>query len=400
MSELTKHYYVVEEVKVALAYACKNKNQEEAYFWCNELCVSGMNEIAKTVLFDTWLWTYGPCRLFWFDCMRTCDMDRLPRLACFLAALDKEAQDSSLWVILKETKEQPDRVIRSMTCSAHEASPLADRVSRSTQDATTELASYFLASVKENKSACAWWAASQLGLDTTYELVKLARPERILYINVIISYSPPGYDSAILCLIACIASMWDELWISSIQPIPLKSVKDIVMKKHTRPREARVYEIPHIALYGQTKRGRMKQSESTLNEIRDIESSLKGIYWTNKLYDCNSKLCKKTGRVIWSSDEVQEEFYETHFPDDIPDEWPLREQLKSHGNGVLGESEIICQDKLARIWLPRRQRLTWQKITEEPVGSLSEMASSTTPIVSETDVLVPVMKKLTIQSSP
>lgn len=385
MSILTKHYYVVEEVKVALAYACRNKNQDEAYFWCNELYVSGMYDLAMEVLFDTWLWTYGPCRLFWLSCLLNCETDKLPRLACFLAALDKESQDSSLWVILKETKEQPDRVRRSLARSALEVLHEDD------------LASYFLASVKENKSACAWWSASQLGIDKTLELAKKARPERSYWLESIASVSLAGIDKQLHCLIAVVASLWDEIWEKSIEPIPLKSVKNIKLPKHNGPREARMYEIPQIALYGLTKRGKMKQSESTLNEIRDIESSLKGIYWTNKLYDYNSKLCKKTGRVKWASDEVQEEFYEKHFPDDIPDEWPLREQMKSHGNGVLGESETINQEKLARIWLPRRQRLTWQKIIEEHVGSLSEMAiEGAKPVVSETDILVPVMKKLTI----
>jgi hypothetical protein len=33
-------------------------------------------------------------------------------------------------------------------------------------------------------------------------------------------------------------------------------------------------------------------------------------------------------------DDDYEDFYDLHFPDDIPDEWSLQDQQKSHGKGV------------------------------------------------------------------
>ena len=36
----------------------------------------------------------------------------------------------------------------------------------------------------------------------------------------------------------------------------------------------------------------------------------------------------------WKSDEHKEAFYDTYFPDDIPDEWSLESREMSHGRGL------------------------------------------------------------------
>lgn len=376
-SGLTKHYYVIDEVKVALAYACKERKHEEAYFWCKELVVSHMAYLAREVLFDTWFWTYGSCKLFWLECVKHCDLDKLPRLAQILANIEKDAQDSSLWVILKETKEQPDRIIGFSDISGYDANSLE---------------SYFLASASEHKAACAWWAASQLGIDATLALATKLRPERACWLNSIALIELSGYDTAIHCVISCVASMWDSIWINSIKPIQLPKV--IEPKIHKGPREARQYAIQQIYLYGHTERGRIKQSESTLSNLRCIENNLKGPYWDAKL-----KEIKATrgidGKIVWASEDSFQEFYEKYFPDDIPDEWSLADQIKSHGNGVLGETEQLSQEKLLRIWLPRRQRLCWFQITNDDDGilePLAAMALEDSPVASSSDILDPVKK--------
>ncbi len=382
-SGLTKHYYVVDEVKAALAYACKERKHEEAHFWCNELVLSHMAHQARETLLDTWFWTYGPCRLFWLTNIMYADLDKLPRVAQFLASCEREAQDSSLYVILKETKEQPDRVI------GWGGGPALDKAS---------LSSYFLAAASEHKSACAWWAASQLGIDTTLDLAIKLRPDRVWWLRWVASVDAVGYDNAIHCLVSCMASMWDSLWESSIKPIAIP--KDIVPKAHKGPREARQYAIPPICLYGITERGKMKQSESTLSKLRSIEDSLTGPYWNAMLKEAKAAR-GADNKILWASEDSLEEFYEKHFTDDIPDEWPLADQLKSHGPGVLGETEQLSQEKLLRIRLPRRQRLCWFQITTEEddiIEPFSAMALESSPVASSTDVLDPVKKVYKVTS--
>jgi hypothetical protein len=55
----------------------------------------------------------------------------------------------------------------------------------------------------------------------------------------------------------------------------------------------------------------------------------------------------------WVSDDAKEAFYSTYFPDDIPDEWSLADQKKSHGAGMLRPDEVgVSGARWARCWLP------------------------------------------------
>jgi hypothetical protein len=91
-------------------------------------------------------------------------------------------------------------------------------------------------------------------------------------------------------------------------------------------------KVSHLNIYGFSERGRMKISEDTLWEVRgDIVNTLikKGCpYWQEALtgYDPEDPDC-------------MEAFAVKHFPNDIPDEWSLDKQQRTHGKGSLFESE-------------------------------------------------------------
>jgi hypothetical protein len=383
-SGLTKHYYAVDEVRAALAYACKEHKQEDAVFWCNELLVSNMDHLALETLLDTWLWTYGPCRLFWLVSAQHTDLDRLPRLAQYLASLEHTMQDGSLWVILRETTEQPDRIVG--WGGAEELMAKAEIPFTS-----QPLAKYFITAAKEYKASSAWWAAAQLGIDNTLALACLLRPERASWLQTIAHSHMPGYEKALHCMVALVASMWDDIWLKSIKPMGVPN--EIPIARHKSPREARAYKIPTICLYGITARGKMRTNETTLPLLRDIEQSLTGMYWNTEIAKYGGYR-DASGKLNWKSDEDKEEFYERYFADDIPDEWPLAEQMKSHGPGVVGPSEIMTLDKQMRIWIPRRQRLCWQKVdvTDDLVGPLADLALEGSGMEVEGAELKPVRK--------
>jgi hypothetical protein len=109
--------------------------------------------------------------------------------------------------------------------------------------------------------------------------------------------------------------------------------------------------IKREAIYGLSERGQMSKSESTVGEIRGhIVKTLinQGTpYWSQALamYD----------------EQEPEEFYIKYFPNDIPDEWSLEKQLRTHGVGSLftgasyvtllrslysGCEEIVFEDKI------------------------------------------------------
>jgi hypothetical protein len=51
-----------------------------------------------------------------------------------------------------------------------------------------------------------------------------------------------------------------------------------------------------------------------------------------------------------ASEDHFQQFYATYFPDDIPDEWSLEDQQKSHGHGALIGSEVPNYRKYAEKW--------------------------------------------------
>jgi len=55
--------------------------------------------------------------------------------------------------------------------------------------------------------------------------------------------------------------------------------------------------------------------------------------------------------LLYDGTEDIDAFYARTFPDDIPDEWSLVDQRKSHGPGVLRPGEGITLAKLGRIWM-------------------------------------------------
>ena len=55
-------------------------------------------------------------------------------------------------------------------------------------------------------------------------------------------------------------------------------------------------------------------------------------------------------QAVRSDDAVREWFYDTYFPDDIPDEWSRIDQAKSHGGGVLQRGATATLADWVRRW--------------------------------------------------
>jgi hypothetical protein len=85
------------------------------------------------------------------------------------------------------------------------------------------------------------------------------------------------------------------------------------------------------------------------------------LYDIEKLLLADSRFWKNIlKQVCLTNDDSREKFYEEFFPDDIPDEWSLADQSKSHGSGMLALSEHFSILKWYRSWLfGYKSRLCW-----------------------------------------
>jgi len=101
-------------------------------------------------------------------------------------------------------------------------------------------------------------------------------------------------------------------------------------------RKSRLYAIPVEALHADTTRGRIPSKYTNIDDVRDpVQVLPEGCtFWQNTLRSNGIKIDEATGATVFPDDTALESFYDTHFPDDIPDEWSIEDQLKSHGRGV------------------------------------------------------------------
>jgi hypothetical protein len=251
---------------------------------------------------------------------------------------------------------------------------------------------FFFRAVYQGKAQSAWWMARHMESSRVWELLSeyvgssaYAESYRVCF-QVLQHYeSLLGYrseDSNILCLAvlsACLSPAQQE---KSFRVLPLASV---VMEPPAETiRRARRYSIPTACLYGDTARGRMTWSQSTLRSLRELD--LEGPFWDEHK---------------WTTEEEREAFYDRFFPDDPPDEWTLAEQQRSHGDGVLSlsGSSGCTMEKYARLFLSHTSRLAWSTGNETPpMGAYPGTIWVSLPPLQEVDAafLVPVVRRLRV----
>ena len=102
---------------------------------------------------------------------------------------------------------------------------------------------------------------------------------------------------------------------------------------------ARLYSIHTEALHKETSRGSISSKYTNIQDVREpILLLSSACEWWRRTVTANGFVETEENdevTVQMPEDEDYEAFYDKHFPDDIPDEWPLAEQQKSHGRGHL-----------------------------------------------------------------
>jgi hypothetical protein len=376
---LTRHLYSLDEVHAALVYASQRSDCSETVFWCRELIDSGYAAEAISTLFSAWMWHRGPFDLQWLvRAATTLASDAVTEEDILVSAhhlSQRCMRDHSLWTILTSTV--PDRVTprTPLFCSQLNLSP-------------EEL--FFFRAVYQGKAQSAWWMARHMESSRVWELLSeyvgssaYAESYRVCF-QVLQHYeSLLGYcseDSNILCLAvlsACLSPAQQE---KSFRVLPLTSV---VMESPAETiRRSRRYSIPTACLYGDTARGRMTWSQSTLRSLRELHE-VEGPFWEEH---------------TWTTEEEREAFYDRFFPDDPPDEWTLAEQQRSHGDGVLA-SGGCTMEKYARLFLSHTSRLAWSTGNEmPPMGAYPGTIWVSVPPLQEVEAafLVPVVRRLRV----
>lgn len=376
---LSRHFYSLDEVQAALLYTTTHNTPAEALFWCKEMISSGCVAEAISVLFQSWLWHTGPMRLqwlvdVWYSTLITDEPSENDILlaAYRLAAINKNQRDSSLWNILVLTiasPTMPDRITRK-TVAVAAVNEIDDK---------KEL--YFINAMFQGKARSAWWISHYLEADRIWllldwfvENVHSAFKEEyrvcleaLSSYELLMGYKSAEYDIIVRCAainMMCISSKQRELSFKTNGPraepeIDAQSqqfLNELELCKGRRA--ARVHKIPTACLYGTTLRGRSPWTQNNYTQLYNVEKYLVGCpFWDDALLRYANVL--DNGVIQWHSDDSMEQFYEKYFPDDIPDEWTLAEQHKSHGDGILGPSDKVKLSKWSNIFMTKLCHLAW-----------------------------------------
>ena len=313
----TRHFYRYDEVRAALLYAIVRGRPLETAFWCQEFLDSDLTDELWATLVEAWLWFCLTSNPHWITYRREDD----PHLAAYRLAVGPK--DNSLWAVLCiNPQEMPDTLCANV--------PPKMELTKSS------LERYLGIALHQRKGLAACWAALRLGSE-----VKEPNYASVLRENLQSKLHPligiP--DPVLLCASA--------LWISSLDIAKMDAPmsEEVLMwigkwSALTSKRARRAFAIPVECLYGITDRGCMSQKMSTIGELRSIHD-----------------LLVAEREII--SDDALETFYVSTFPDDIPDEWSLEDQEKSHGPGILRTEEGLGLAKLGRIWFQAESRFAW-----------------------------------------
>ena len=281
-----------------------------------------------TVLRRTWLYGVGVKGLGWLRAFQetfegdTVDPDVVVKLVVGLCRIAKDR--SVLTLLASNLDTQPDRVNKGAVSDKY--SPL---------ERFTALA------ILQRKTLCAWGGLRALEKPDEFLRSIAFSKHGVAARKFLTVLDGEGFSDwerrAAACAALCLSR--EEFTASWNQVAAPDLVKEVAIAlEEWQPllgrRARRQYAIPKAALYWMTTRGReLSVYDTNFKEMMGrLEKS--AALWGSTFWDSVAQEMDGWA-AIKSNDDTRESFYETYFPDDIPDEWSIAEREKSHGSGPL-----------------------------------------------------------------
>ena len=327
----SRHFYRIDEVKAALQLCIHRKRIQESIFWATELFDSQAFDSIQEVLFISWFYSIGLGNIeILYDIIdiNLLDGHAILSIVYGMAHLKDSMRDCSLGIMFLNgisTNQYTNRNIYfEMPSILVQEDPLIDT---------------FIRAVLLGKYIDAWTLFLSIpSPETVFEIYKkiaLFKFESILLSELIDELQSLTLVSKwyIHCSIIAILSTYRKLVEQSKGS--LRKIDDETnekMKLYSSlygKRKRRIFTIPKDCLYGKTKRGGMTYYDTNISELYDIDYIIE-----------NSCIIEEIEENFGSYESFQEntnefdKFSDWYFPDDIPDEWSLEDQQKSHGYGV------------------------------------------------------------------
>ena len=321
----TKNIYRLDEVKAALQLSIHTRKCDEALFWANELMLSEEFDDLKEILFISWFHSIGLGNLEILYSILTASDDELLNIVYGMAMLKEGMRDCTLpimflyGIVNKEYKNR--NIYFELPAALLQSDPHIEA---------------FIRAVLLGKFLEAWFlykkGVPEIVLKNIID-AKFKNPFVKQIMNSVYNSSfPKWYMCCALIGILCCSEEMLILAQGSVVQIDNENKTQIKLFNTMKgKRMCRVLTVPRDCLYGKTKRGTMTFQESNISELYDPEY----IVENSKVYEGIEELYESLDEFkLHDTARNYEDFMEWYFPDDIPDEWSLADQQKSHGIGV------------------------------------------------------------------
>ena len=320
----TTNIYRLDEVKAALQYSIHNKNSEEAIFWANELIISNELDELKNVLFVSWFHSIGLGNIEILYKILSVSDDELLNVVYGMTMLKESMRDCTMPVMFlygianKESKVSNIQFV--LPSSLIQANQRIDT---------------FIKTVLLGKYLAAWFLYVDIPdnilkniIDVKYKNVFLKQLLDALHTS---TYNKWYVRCAFIAMLCTREEILLEAQGSIVQIDNENKQQIVEFNKIKEKRKRRCYTVPRDCLYGKTKRGTMTFQENNIHELYDPDYILENSSVFEGIEDMYGSM---DGFKLNSTARNYEDFMEWYFPDDIPDEWSLEDQQKSHGIGV------------------------------------------------------------------
>ena len=341
----TRHFYNSNEVRAALQYSIHKNRFVEAFFWLKELDDSKDTSI-QAVLFNTWFHSVG-----------ISDLN-------VLSAILKNDYYNAVQTLCRSTGSGGLKLYYLHGLTDHKVKKIPPfKLHHIIQTNNLELDNLTRAILIHN-TLSAWHLSKNNWSDEFIKNLAEAKlnPECKELVSLLMNYTYP-YKWMVRCAIICILCMTKEQLKSCFPPPklvnPEMNDEFYTWNRYFGFKARRIYSIPKECLYGRTIRGGMKYTQTNIKELYDHNNLLKG----QKVYD---DIVQKYGsyEAFVDDDTIYDIFCTNYFPNDIPDEWSLEEQMKSHGIGVNQE----CDTPMLRRYINR-----WSLVSPEQTQMLEKI---------------------------
>lgn len=336
----SRHFYHIEDVCAGLQYAIHNERLCEALFWTNELINVDKTDELKRTLFLSWFYSIGLSNLNIIDIIKNPTYESIYQMASY-----NKRNSTLAYMLLNGTLKKTYKVKKSLA-----------KLAKSLQQDNVEI-EYWIRRTLVDKYLESWQLSLNIWDEDNFDsmlqevvIAKFEQADKLLeLIETIYNFD---FVNIIYrkCAIIGILCMNDNNIKTALKPLSIVLKDEIKFyleeyKLYYGKRYARIYKLEEYSFYGKTKRGKMKKSESNISELYDSDTLIKN----QSIYTYIISVFKSFDKFKDNTDEY-EKFYNKYFPDDIPEEWSLVEQAKSHGNGILDEDEKPSIKKYFTIW--------------------------------------------------